>query len=300
MSLPHFVSIPIDERVIPPRVVVVHWAFAGLLLVAAGLKAESVWDSVALPYTASSVLTISVIAVECCLAAWLLSGAAPILARRAAIVLLLTFICIASWRLANHADDCGCFGRIRVHPAWTFALDVAALLCIAWFGRRPVRSSDPHEPRRSGWPTSLRLTAAILASIAIPSSVAAASHLRFASKGEAPLIVLEPETWKGHPFPLLDEISPTMPELARGPWSVLIIDHNCQVCMDYLSRRKVEPNKESNFAIIDLAQPADQSPIQSWTELHLRPGKEYIFSGPLELTLLDGMVRDFKSAHADP
>jgi hypothetical protein len=125
--------------------------FAAILLLAAGLKFYSLlpsplnlgrglerseWDRIGILLS---------VAVESLIAGWLLTGRAQRWARRAAMTLLTVFIAIASWHLFEGSGDCGCFGPVRMHPAWALALDCLCLGLLYWLGRDMSRS----EPRSS-------------------------------------------------------------------------------------------------------------------------------------------------------
>jgi hypothetical protein len=64
------------------------------------------------------------VAGEWLVAAWLLAGAAPFWARRVALAVLFFFVAASGWRLVSGLADCGCVGRVSMHPAWTVAVDL--------------------------------------------------------------------------------------------------------------------------------------------------------------------------------
>src|SRR5437762_3369993 len=117
----------------PPRTAyaVITTLFALLLLVAAGLKADAALTEGQGPFQKE----LAAAAAEAAIAVWLLSGVGRVWARRAAVVLLLAFVTLAGRRLVRGDADCGCFGRVRIHPALTLGVDLAALSSIWLLGR---------------------------------------------------------------------------------------------------------------------------------------------------------------------
>jgi len=100
-----------------------------LLLGAAAFKAYSLWNDTAQPVGIFSSLRIqiAVIQIEALLGLWLLSGLNSQVARWVA---LGWFLCLGAASLylgIEGESSCGCFGRLKVNPWLTVALDLTAV-----------------------------------------------------------------------------------------------------------------------------------------------------------------------------
>src|SRR5665213_1714021 len=104
----------------------------GILLVAAGFQRASLQfeRSIHSHLSAADAPTLIAIVSEIFIAVWLFSGHAPTWARRATMLLLAVFLCTAAWRWYAGEADCGCFGAVAIHPAWTMALGAVLLLTL--------------------------------------------------------------------------------------------------------------------------------------------------------------------------
>jgi hypothetical protein len=145
--------------------------FAVILLVAAHLKAYSFVGHISqqpeLKWQES--ITIGTIGSEFVLAGWILSGVAKVWARRAAIVILSVFICVAGYLLLVGEEDCGCFGPVQVHPGFTVGLDLLMVLLL--LNTRISQRERRSRGSRAFWgPAILGLTTALM----IPAYVRAA------------------------------------------------------------------------------------------------------------------------------
>ena len=115
-------------------------AVAVVLVVAAVLKADALLDSLPLTSPRSTPIVLSLVAVpvEIFVAVWLLSGLAPIWARRVTLAVLAALGSVAAWHLYRGDSDCGCLGAVHAGPAWSVAFDVVAFCAIVWIRRRPT------------------------------------------------------------------------------------------------------------------------------------------------------------------
>jgi len=140
------------------------------------------------------------------------------------------FSCVTLYKGLSGAASCGCFGKVEVSPWYTLVLDLAAVAALLVF-RPLVRADRPIRAAR------MRVAVAtfILLAIGIPGGVAMAGYQPAALVndgqliGEGEFVLLEPETWLGKPFPLLEYID-IGDELAEGDWIVLLYHHDCPSC----------------------------------------------------------------------
>ncbi len=111
-----------------------------VLLAAAALKINSLSTRAAMGITgAKSGLELAAVLGEVLLATWLISGFARNWARASGVLLFAVFSIISLKHWIAGDLNCGCFGEVTVHPAWTTGFDIVAVLTLIKFGRRPIR-----------------------------------------------------------------------------------------------------------------------------------------------------------------
>jgi hypothetical protein len=290
--------------------------FAGLLLVAAGLKADLAFnDPIVRSRTGEFARHLLAALTEAGVAAWLLSGVAPAWARRAAIALLSVFVAVSGWHLLRGDVDCGCFGRVRVHPAWTVAIDAAALASVWFFGHGIFAPAVPAGVRPYGSrPRGVRIFLAVLAGLGVPALTVlfAADPFKPQSEtdGAIDAVILDPRGWDGKPFPLLGELAPSDPNVAKGKWVVILVNHACHKCEEYLAHADFEALRQADgpgalprsLGLIEFRLPEGEEGVKvpgpvPVAPLRLRKGPPYLIDGPYEVYLNDGMVERTRRAY---
>jgi len=222
--------------------VIVRSVLAGILLLAAGLKAhqlatQPVVDSGFLFLSSRAVLTVE-LECEIILGVWLLSGAFPRLAW------LVTTCCFAAFSLITYSKavrgeaSCGCFGVVEVSPWITLVMDIMAVAALMMLRRNFWQSSSASRLR-------LRIVGACLAVVALGAPAAAAAMSFKAARidvsgeiiGAGKWVLLEPETWTGKKLPILRYLRLAESEkLSQGKWAVILYRHDCPNCREELSR----------------------------------------------------------------
>src|SRR5690606_20315072 len=142
----------------------------------------------------------AVVPVELALAALLLFGYWPRRTPLVASATLAHFGAFSVYRGLAGLESFGCFGSFRVNPWITASLDVAMLILVtlaAWKSpaERPQGTRRFHLAGAAYALAGMVSAAGMLASAPTPVSDAA-----FSDAGG--LIILEPDTWIGKPFPL--------------------------------------------------------------------------------------------------
>lgn len=181
---------------------------------------------------ASRGFLIGLVEAELLFGLWLLVGLHPQLTWRATFGCFLAFSGIALAKMLSGEPSCGCFGRVFVPPWLTLALDAAAVAALLRW--RPGGRRGPSvlsHPRRA----AVFLVTALLVGVPMaavmsrfrPATITAWGNLL----GAGDLVVLEPESWVGGRFPLLEHID-IGNELARGYWIVVLYHHDCQACRE--------------------------------------------------------------------
>jgi hypothetical protein len=108
---------------------------------------------------------------ELLFAGWLFWNARPIWAHRASICLVGVFALTSLYSLLKGEPDCGCFGKVTVHPAWTFSLDVFLLLALCYSA---IGNETGGDRSSVGWISHLRRPAlGVLSPLAIAAVICA-------------------------------------------------------------------------------------------------------------------------------
>ncbi|HEX4055515.1 MAG TPA: MauE/DoxX family redox-associated membrane protein [Tepidisphaeraceae bacterium] len=278
--------------------VLVRDIFAIVLLISAALKAQDLLRPpvLSVPSIWNQVLTWVEIGVEWSVAAWLLTEIAPRWARRTAMTLLAIFIGISGWRLFGGQSNCGCFGAVHVHPKWTLAFDIAALALIYGFGRATLNNAPPREILDHDRSFRLhRMTFGVLLSIIVPGAILEAWPATAGQQVDH-VVVIDVKTLQGKLFPLLDFMDDaSRSDLMKGQRIVILFNHDCDACREYLSHRAqtAKPSEVGEIYDIDLS-PLDAGDTDafpsSFKRVRLQQGILCSCPTPLELSLHDGVV----------
>ena len=267
----------------------VSWVFACALLVAAALKALALYSNPGSPSGWSAAVRILEAAVEWTLAIWILSGYAKAWARRAVLTSLAVFALVAGFRWFNGHEDCGCFGKLTVHPRWTFGFDALALILLLTLGKlRAAGSGTSH--------TISRTALGIAIAIVVPAlTILLTGPWANGASDSMPVVVLEPLKWRGQVFPLLNSLQSPAPDLASGRWTVVLVDQNCHRCRDYVAATDFGSIAEAgrNVVLIDLATEVSSERILfrvSIPVIRMKPKAAYVFDGPFLVSTSNGIV----------
>jgi len=277
---------------------VVRIVLGVILLTAAALKGHQLaTETVAeTGLFTSRWLLICVVEFELFFGLWLLSGLHPRRTWQAALLCFSAFACVSLYKALSGEASCGCFGRVPVNPWYTLVLDlaaVAALLCwravsdpvisprplagegsggMARASLLPLAAEEPgvraRLGTRLGWVLGLFLAAGIPAAVAMGTYQAATLKDSGDIFGESEFVVLEPETWVGKRFPLLEYID-IKGEVARGSWALLFYHHNCPVCHEAIARCEelsrgaaAGPTRGPSIALIEMPPYVDSGSTQ--------------------------------------
>ena len=204
---------------------------AGLLLTTAALKVLSPAESAAMAvaYHIPPLLTAMVVQVELALAALLLFGCWPKRTLLAAAAMFALFGMFSSYRGWAGYESCGCFGSFKVNPWITAILDGAMFAIAAWGAWKSPAESRQALKRCYYAGGTYAVTGLLAAAGMIASTSSSLDDAAFANTDG--LIVLEPDTWVGKPFPLIQYLSPEVP-LHEGRWTILIHHHDCPHCQE--------------------------------------------------------------------
>ncbi len=284
-----------------------RWVVDLLLVSAAGLKAVELVTEPAATLTnplGRWFLPMQV-GVELGLGLVVISGLYWRYVRWAALVLFTIFAVYSLSLALGGAASCGCFGPVKVHPWWTFLVDVAVvigLLLSVWHHHREAR--EPEAARTlSAWFSQPALTAVILGASGISivllaryadSRVATADDLLSTAGG---LVVLEPEAWIGKPLPIAESIDL---DLTQGPWTLLLHRHDCPDCQEAVPRYEQRALREQ-VALVEVP-PFGESHVSARGPAQrgrLTDEREWFVQTPVEIQLRDGLVTAVNNNHGE-
>ena len=152
---------------------------------------------------------------------------------------------------------------------------------------------------RLGWILGIFLPAGISAALATGSYQAAMMDDSGDIFGESQFVVLEPETWVGKRFPLLNYID-IGGQLAHGEWVVVMYRADCPKCEDTIPKYEaVFCDLKGGFNSPRLAlveMPSQGAPraqfgcLDSCSCGRLRDTRKWLVTAPLQFILVEGIV----------
>jgi len=285
-----------------PRIYrIVRVLLALILFVAAVLKARALSMGIDLGSESLQPQWMRVASVECefLLGFWLVSGLYPIGSWRVALAAFVAFTCISLCRGLMGYSSCGCFGALRVSPWITATMDAAFVGVLLRY--RPHKKHLRVQPH---WSEMLRTGA-----IGVGASAFGAYALSDSTPGrlgdngivsdDTRFVVLEPETWQGKQWPLLQHID-IGEHLAQGGWIVIIHRQTCPHCPSVVARyQEVARNAvgQANAPRISLVEmppyasaSSGEATDSSWVVGRLSDAKRWFVQTPVVVRLENGRV----------
>jgi hypothetical protein len=123
-------GVPLKSLMTPPfvaRLVGIYF------LSAAALKLFSNESEGTPPAHYTPALQFLAIQIEIVVGAWLILGRIQIAAWLSTCMLLMTLLVLSGTSALKGQSDCGCFGKLQIHPVWTIALNSFILLLLIVF-----------------------------------------------------------------------------------------------------------------------------------------------------------------------
>ena len=254
-------------------------------------------------------LLIGVVEFELFFGLWLLAGISPKPTWAIALTCFTLFTCVSLCKAVSGYATCGCFGRVSVNPWYTTTLDLAIVLSLLRW--RPsghellFNISVRQLPARAVGVFVLWLAVGLPAALAMGSYTPAAISDTGDVIGNGKIVVLNPETWVGKRFPLLDHIDVGR-KLQQGKWLVLLYHHDCPICQASLPKYEQLSNdlatRGDNVKVALVETPpygADQSRLDSpqtqCTVGRLSEEKEWFVATPLEIAIDRAVVTNVNS-----
>jgi hypothetical protein len=271
---------------------------------------------------------VGVVEMELFLSFWLVGNVWPKTTWAAVLACFAAFSCVSLYKALSGYASCGCFGRVPVNPWYTTTLDLAIILSLLRW--RPTRGESwGIFGRVTGWgrsrfseyhtamvgengtvPVSSRAcvmgVVVVWLAVGLPAAYAMTSYTPTTLSNSGQIIgryktvVLEPKTWMGKPFPLLDYID-VGETLKNGNWLVVLYHHDCPRCLEMIPRYEDQARQSANdpnapcVALIEVPPfgAPEALPISSDSPCvlgQLSDKKEWFVETPAVLLIRSGVV----------
>ena len=255
---------------------------------------------------------------ELFLGLWLIGGAFPKAAQRAAIGCFIVFACYTFYEALAGKTDCGCFGQVHVNPWYSFILDVAIVLSLVFFAKLGGHNAAPSRWSKRKWPVAgaagIGLAVGVATAALHPNVVSAGNGLATVNAGK--IVILEPHRWLGHRLPVLRNIVPNgasrpraagrrvmslSQRLAVGSWIIMFYHASCGECRatipvyEQLAQQETLSGKRAHVAFIRVPSGSGASTrglFHSDLPLHgtLDANHQWFATTPIVVELHDGIV----------
>ena len=276
----------------------VRFCFAAVLLAAGAAKGVQLMTvpSLDVGILSSKWVRLGLVELEFLLATLLLSGMASRFAWSCLSVLFWCFAFVTGWEVLHGHTYCGCFGLLPAKSSWMLLLDCAGLV-VLWVSR-PERGVSSHTIQV---PKLYRLS--LFSAVAVLGLTVAIRVANFAPaildgsgliRGDASLVVLEPKSWLGKPFPLLKHVLVDA-DLSRGRWLLLLVHMDCPRCREVMEIFAKRANGGYSLVIIEIPPfSGDRSSFAEGSSFVFGrlEDKNWFAATPAIMKLVDGKVTD--------
>ncbi|MDR2440798.1 MAG: DoxX family protein [Planctomycetaceae bacterium] len=251
---------------------VIRFFVAAVLLIAAGLKAHQL---ITVPSLGVGLLhtrwfNILVVKFELFFGIWLIFGLLPKLTWLVSVGLFSTFLVVSIYKASIlRTTSCGCFGAVEVNPWLTTVMDLTIVLFLItcrssgdFFDWRKLLFQKTYNLKISG---RLAIFIATWLCVAVPLTFLMVSAKFVVLSGDSKLsefeksITLEPNSWLGKKFPLLEYIEINdefdLNDLKSGEWTILLYHNDCLICQEILAKLKNQQVNESLEKLVILEIP---------------------------------------------
>lgn len=287
-----------------------------LLLLAAALKGHALATEplVTEGLLGSRPVMIILVEIELAFGLWLLSGLEPRRTWWAAVILFAGFACVSLYKALSGYAECSCFGQLKASPWHAFTLDIVSTLALLRWRPRELSQFFPRK-RTSGFPVGETRSAAFSVAQALPvmiiwltvsaPAVVAMTMYQPALIGDDGVIIsnttnslvyLEPWSWKGKRFPLLDHID-IGDQIGEGDWKLVLYKRNCSKCQTLLENLEGTIGRRSHWRVAVVEIPPygglfNQHVVEGVrvAQGRLSNSYEWFVRVPVLLTLQDGQV----------
>jgi hypothetical protein len=215
-------------------------------------------------------------------------------------IVLLLFISFAAYafnQAVAGADTCGCFGPVRIHPWWTFLLDMAIVLGLLVSICRSFRCSDNKYVWCSIYLVRSQLLFPVIVSCSIASAVLIVRYLdrqtAFADSflsTASDITVLDPDQWIGERLRIAESVNL---DLSKGKWIVLLHRYGCPECEAAIPKYGAIARQlvATNLAFVEIPPYGNGPAPRNGAVGRLTDERQWFVKTPLELQLEDGVVK---------
>ena len=289
-----------------------RFVVAGILLLAAGLKAYQLATAPLPPVVQGSVFTpllellndryflMLVVVGEILFALVLIAGFWQQWTWLLSLLGFSVFTLVSMMKGLSGESSCGCFGSITVNPWITLGLDLVIVACLLVFRERLDWSFPPLDHKKV---SAVLLSWLILAlptmywMLAFKTVSLSENHREIIGQS----VTLEPMNWLGKTFPLnglLDaEVLPH--DWGQGEWIVLLHHRGCSMCEELLRElaEKVDSLHLDRLAIVEVPDgKAADVPVRvrerAGLVCSLPRSAKWFTPSPVVLTVENGTVRN--------
>jgi hypothetical protein len=244
-----------------------RFVIAGILLLAAGLKAYQLATAPLPPVVQSSVFTpllellndryfqMMVVVGEILFALVLIAGLWRSWTWLLSLLGFSVFTLVSLMKGLSGESSCGCFGTVTVNPWITATFDALMVGLLLVFRERIDWSFPPLDRKKVLAVLLIWLVLAIptmYAMLSLKQRPHAVLGTEFIGVDGSVTFMLEPERWIGNEFPFWDRIdSQTLP-IKQGEWLILIGRKQCEECHQLLER--LVSQKHIPVALLELSE----------------------------------------------
>ncbi|MCG8450394.1 MAG: hypothetical protein MI725_12565 [Pirellulales bacterium] len=212
-----------------------------------------------------------------------------------ALAVFASFSCYSLLLALQGATSCGCFGQLKIHPWWTFIIDSIVFIglvleCFMTRQREQASVARVELSTRIGLASIITISLFIALGLAWHLAPRQASS-KFALQTVGDLIILDPSSWIGEKFPLLEHIDI---DVSQGRWVLLMHRRDCPKCLEAVPKyeRLAMVDNECQVALIEVPPHDTQSAAQAKRCLvtRLSDEHEWFVETPIEIQMSDGVV----------
>ena len=291
------------EKIVPATFgrgwTVLRLGLAVVILTAAALKAHQLATT---PSLGEDLLharwfNILVVEFELFFGIWLLFGLLTRLTWLATVGCFAIFTLVSLYKVVLGEASCGCWGVVEVDPKITAGFDL--LVVILLITMRPIRGFrvNPFVASEFRGFSRVKVVSVVVLWIVTgtpafwfavsfqPAVLAESGEL----VGDSKMVVLEPERWIGHRFPLMPHLGKmASSQIEVGNWKVVLFHFDCEKCKHVVERASQEervllvevPTEERNQTLFE---------VQGYVTLPRE--RHWWVETPVVVILTDGIVR---------
>jgi len=276
-----------------------------LLLISAGTKAHMLATQPILGegFLQSRWLQIAIVEFELAFSVWLFAGLMPRVTGCVALACFAVFTIVSAGKWISGSESCGCFGAVRVFPAWTFLLDLTIIgLLIVFMPRGIVFQWKAFLSEMSELKQFKRVGIAVVVwmLLAVPMTRAMITVEFVTLTVELPLakseknVVLKPFQWIDSEFPLLPYIDDaTRKKLIIDRQNVVLFRFDCEECKLFIEKLA----NKNEYVFIAISNTENNLTAFSLPEYSILSDQhEWWVETPVFFELKNGIVRNVSSS----